>query len=146
MSRTITAANSVFTLLVAGVFPAPRNIEQYAADDQFSVDSVDVAETLMGVDGVMSAGWVPAIIPMQVMLQANSPSVDLFEQWDGAQAVAREIITAVATIILPSVDKSFVLTNGVLKQVKRFPDGKRTLQPIPYMIHWGSVVSTPLTT
>lgn len=146
MPRTLTTANSVFTLLVPGVFPAPRNIEGYAADDQFSVDSVDVAETLMGVDGKMSAGWVPAIIPMTVMLQADSPSVDLFELWDGVQSVAREIIRAEATIILPGQQKSYVLTNGVLKQVKRFPDGKRTAQPIPYMLHWGSVVATPLTT
>lgn len=143
MPRTITSANSVFTLLIPGVVPAPFNVEQYAADDQFSVDSVDTAETMMGVDGKMAAGWLPAIVPMTVMLMANSPSIDLFQLWDGAQSVAREIISAQATILLPSVGKSFVLTNGVLKQVKRFPDGKRTLQPVPYMIHWESVVAIP---
>lgn len=141
--RSITSANSQLTLLVAGLFPAPVNIQGYAADDQFTSDSVDTAETVMGVDGIMSAGWVPAIVPLSVMIQADSPSIDLFVQWDEAQRVAREIIFGQATLLIPAMEKSYILTKGVLRQVKRIADGKRTIQPLPYLLHWGSVVATP---
>lgn len=144
MSRTITSANSVFTLLIPGLLPAPFNVQGYAADDAFSVDAVESAETMMGVDGKMSAGYTPFITPMTVTLQADSASVDIFDQWLGAQQASRETLPATATITLPAVNKSYVLTNGVLKRIKQFPDNKKVLQPVQYSIDWESVTAVPI--
>lgn len=141
---TITSANSVFTLVVLDVFPVPLNIQGYAADDAFTVDSVDASETMMGVDGIMSAGFVPFITPMTISLQADSPSISLFDAWLAAEAAAKEVFFANATITLPSVKKSYVLTKGALKKIKQFPDAKKVLQPVQYGIDWQSVIAIPL--
>lgn len=144
--RTITSANSVFMLVVPGVFPAPVKIQGYAADDQFSVEAVQASETMMGVDGKMSAGFTPFITPMTVNLQADSESADLFELWLSSQQAIKEIIYGGATITIPSIGKSFILTKGALKTLKVFPDGKKVLQPVQYQIDWEQVVPVPLVT
>lgn len=140
----ITSANSVFTLVIPGVIPAPFNVEGYAADDAFTTDAVDLAETLMGVDGKMSAGYTPVITPLTVMLQADSPSISVFDAWLGAMEASRQIFVAQATIVLPAVAKSYVFTKGVLKSAKRFPDAKKILQPVQYVIHWERVTAVPI--
>ena len=54
---TITSANAQVMLNVPGVFPTPVQLAGFAADDAFTQDAYDVAETRMGVDGVLSAGF-----------------------------------------------------------------------------------------
>jgi hypothetical protein len=142
--RTLTSANSVFTLAVPGVFPSPVNLEGYAVDDQFSSDAVDVAETQMGVDGKMSAGYTPFITPITVHLQADSASVDLFDLWLSAMKATREIIYGAGTIAIPSIGKSFICTKVALKNTKQFPDGKKVLQPQAFVLHCEELVSVPL--
>lgn len=144
MPRSLTSSNSVFILTVPGVFPAPVRIEGYAADDQFSVDTVDASETSMGVDGKMSAGFVPFITPMNITLQADSESADLFELWLNAQQAIREILFAQAVITIPGIGKTFACRKGALKQIKLFPDGKKTLQPVSYQIHWEGCTPAPI--
>lgn len=140
----ITSANSTLTIVVTGLVPVPFNVQGYAADDAFATDSIDVADTMMGVDGKMSAGYTPVIVPLTVTLQADSASISVFDTWLGAQESSRQIFTAVATLTLPSVGKSYLFTKGVLKTVKKFPDGKKVLQPVQYVMHFESCVAVPL--
>ena len=74
---TITGANAVFTLAIAGVFSTPQQVQGFASDDSFAVQAIRRAEVLMGVDGVLSGGKVFMPIPQSVMLQADSISADL---------------------------------------------------------------------
>ncbi len=136
---TVTAANSVLMLSVGLIFPAPQKIEGYATDDAFALEAVEPAEVLMGVDGRMSAGWVPKVRPQGITLQADSPSVFFFDTWDTAQQTAREVFFANGTLILPSVGKKYALTRGVLTSYKPAPDAKNVLQPLQYRITWESV-------
>ena len=137
--RTITSANSVFTLVVPDVFPVPQTLQGYAVDDAFDTESVEISEALMGVDGKMSAGYTPAITVMTVHLMADSPSVDLFDAWRGAETQAQEVFFAQATISLPSVGKGYVLNNGVLTGYKPISDAKKVLQAVAYTIKWEAV-------
>ena len=82
---TITSANSVLTLAVNGLFPVPQVIQGYAVDDAFEGEAVQQAEILMGVDGVLSAGKVFVPYKMTIHLQADSPSVFLFDTLRNAQ-------------------------------------------------------------
>jgi hypothetical protein len=143
-TRTITSANSVFTLTVPDVFPIPIQVQGYAADSAFAVDPVDSAETMMGVDGKMSAGFTPFITPMTIELQADSPSVDLFDTWLQAQETQREIFYANAAIVLPSTGRVYTLLKGALKRVKKIPDAKKVLQPVQYSIDWEAVQVAPV--
>ncbi len=56
---TLTSANSVLMLTVGGVFSVPQKIEGYASDSAFTFDAAKPAQVTMGVDGRMSAGYVP---------------------------------------------------------------------------------------
>lgn len=142
--KTITAANSVFTLLVVPIFPVPFQLQGYAADAAFETETVDAAETIMGVDGIMSAGFTPFISPMRITLQADSPSLDVFEQWLGAQKAIKELFFAQATIALPAVGKSYQCTKGVLKRVTQAPPARKVLQPAEYQIDWNDIQPIPL--
>jgi hypothetical protein len=141
---TITSANSVFTLSVPQAFPTPITVQKYAADNAFTVDSVDFAETMMGVDGHMSAGYVPAITPMTIELMPDSDSISLFDTWLANQKAVKEVFLANGVITLPSTQKSYILTNGVLKKIKQIPDAKKVLQSVQYGIDWESVQVVPL--
>lgn len=139
MPRTITSANSSFVLAIAGVFPVPIPIEGYAADDAFAVEPFDTAEALMGVDGKMSAGFTPSTKKLTVMLQADSPSLEVFDAWVGAMESAKEVFFAEATIVLPSVGKTFNMRRGVLSNAVKLPAAKKVLQPVQYVITFESI-------
>ena len=136
---SITSANSVFTLVVAGLFPAPVQLHGYSADKAFSDDAIALAEVNMGVDGRLTAGYVPAPTPMTITLQPDSPSRDLFAAIIAATKSLRDVYYLSGTITLPSTGESFTLTRGVLNNVKQIPDAAKVLQPVDYQITWESV-------
>lgn len=144
LPKTITSANSKVTLLVAGLALGPYTLEGYAADTAFAVQPTDVAETQMGVDGKMSAGYVPFITPIEFTLQADSPSVEFFDAWLGGEKAVKEISYANGSIDIPSIGKRYVLTKGALKRVSQVPAAGKVLLPVVYAIDFQDVQPTPL--
>jgi hypothetical protein len=142
----ITSANSTFTLNVPDVFPTPQTIQGYATDDAFAIEEVDVAEIFMGVDGLMSGGFTPFVTPLRIALQADSPSIDTFQEWLAAMKSQRAILVATATIDIPSISKSYDFNIGMLNKVKQVPDAKKVLQPMLFTISWQDVNAVPLST
>ena len=138
-NSTITSANSVFTLVVAGLFPAPVQLKGYASDKAFTTEAVDLAEVQMGVDGRMTAGFVPNPVKQTITLQADSPSKDIFTAVIQAMKTAREVFYISGSITLPSTGESFTLTRGILTNAKQIPDAQKVLQPVDYVITWESV-------
>ena len=138
-NSTITSANSVFTLVVAGLFPAPVQLKGYASDKAFTTEAVDLAEVQMGVDGRMTAGFVPNPVKQTITLQADSPSKDIFTAVIQAMKTAREVFYISGSISLPSTGESFTLTRGILTNAKQIPDAQKVLQPVDFVITWESV-------
>ena len=141
MTKTITSANAVLLLSIEGLFNAPLQLQGFAVDDVFDIDSVQSTETAMGVDGKMSAGFIPAPIVQNIMLMADSASVGIFEQWYLAQQSIREVYFANGSIVLPSVQRSYSLRRGVLTGYTPAPSAKKTLQPRKFTVTWESVTS-----
>jgi len=139
MDTTITSANSVFTIVIAGLFPAPVQLQGYASDKAFTTEALDLAEVQMGVDGRMTAGFVPNPTKQTITLQADSPSKDIFTALIQATKTAREVFYISGTIALPSTGESFTLTRGILTNAKQIPDAQKVLQPVDYVITWESV-------
>ena len=136
---TITSANSVFTIVVPGLFPAPVQLRGYATDRAFTTEAVDLAEVHMGVDGRMTAGFVPNPVKQTITLQADSPSKDIFTALIQAMKTAREVYFVSGSIALPSTGEAFTLTRGILTNAKQIPDAQKVLQPVDYVITWESV-------
>lgn len=145
MAKTITSANSQYILAIPLLFPAPQQLQGYAADAAFDTAEVDEAEVVMGVDGRMSAGFVPFITPQVIHLQADSPSIALFESWLAAEKAIMEKYYASGIIVLPSVQRKYVCTNGVLRAVSQVPSAKKVLQPRDFTINWEDISPVPFT-
>jgi len=136
---TITSANSVVTMTQASLFPAPVQFYGYSADKAFSQDAVDFAETQMGVDGRMTAGYTPNVTPFTITLQADSPTRQYMTILISAMRQAREIFYVNMTVTIPSTGEVVFLTRGVLKNAKSIPDANKVLQPIDYQFEFESV-------
>ena len=141
---TITAANAVFMLSVSNLFPAPLQLQGFAADDVFSHALVAPVETLMGVDGILSGGWTPQPKVQTIALQANSPSNLIFDTWYAAQEQQREAYIANAHITLASIGRGFYCVQGFLTNYPPMADARRILQPRRFTITWQSINGAPL--
>jgi hypothetical protein len=138
--KSITAANAVYMISVTGLFSTPQQLQGFAADDVFSTENLQSAETQMGVDGRLSGGFVYKEIVQSIMLQADSDSNFIFEQWWAAQQTAAEVLTANATVILKNLNSKYTLTRGFLTGFSPLPDAKKLLQPRRFSITWNSVI------
>ncbi len=137
--RSITAANAVYMLSIFPVFPIPVQLQGFAADDVFSTDPQTVAETSMGVDGLLSAGFVFNAVTQNITLQANSDSNNIFDAWQQAQKAVKDTYFANAVIMLRGIGSKWTMTNGVLTTYPPMPDAKKVLQPRRFGITWESV-------
>ena len=142
---TITSANASFYLTVAGIAAVgSQKLQGWATDDAFAAEDVTVSETLMGIDGKMSAGFVNAICPMTITFQADSPSLPLFDAWWAQQRAVQDTYFANGIITLPSVGYTYALVKGALKSLPPMPDAKKVLQPRKIKIDWQSIVAAPI--
>jgi hypothetical protein len=136
---TITSANSVFTIVVASLFPVPVQLQGYSSDKAFTTEALDLAEVQMGVDGRMTGGYTPMPTKQTITLQADSPSRSIFSTLIQATKTAREIFYISGSIALPSTGESYTMTRGILTNVKQIPDVQKVLQPVDFIITWESV-------
>jgi len=144
MARTITSATAQFALSVGGLYPQPQNIHGYSSDDAFEGEAVENAEVVMGVDANMSVGWVPNPVKQIIVLQADSDSIDIFNNWGVTQQGLKEVLIAQATIYIPGTGYKYALSKGVLTSWRPLPQLKKVIQPQRYEITWERVVGALL--
>jgi hypothetical protein len=136
---SITSANATFLLAVAGVFPVPQQLQGFSADDIFGTDPLEVAETSMGVDGVLSAGFVFVPVKQSITLQADSDSNNIFDDWYLAEQVAKDKFRCSGIVLLPSIGKKWTLNNGAMTTWPPMPDAGKVLRPRKFGVTWESV-------
>lgn len=125
----ITSANAELILTVADIFPAGIVLEMFGTDQSFNMDAIDIAETRMGVDGKLVAGYVPVVKPVTITLEASSPSrFSLSTLWE-AMETNRKVYVCGLVVSLPSVGERITWSNGVLKNGQVVPSGQKTLGP-----------------
>lgn len=141
--RTITSANAVFMLSIAGLVTAPTQLQGFGVDDAFSLTEVDHAELKLGVDAQVGAGWVPALVPMKINFLASSTSIDLFENWARTQNTNQSPLIAQGTLILSSVQKTYTLINGYLRGYMPAPNAKKVFEDRSFTVTWSDVQPAP---
>lgn len=141
---TLTTANSALTLQVRGLFPAPQAIQGYATDDSFAVDDVSPVEVQMGVDGHLSAGYVPYPTVLTIMLQADSPSTAMFDAVLAAQKSAKEAYVMDGTMILQGTSEKYTFVRGFLTSATPSATAKKVLQPRRFQITFENHSKAPL--
>lgn len=141
----ITSANSVFVLAVPLLEFGPLQIQGYAADDIFTAEEVEPIETMMGLDGNLSGGYMPTKKPFEFTLMADSPSNAVFDYIQAQQDALFQALQIQGSLTLPSVGSFYSLNNGFLTRYKPMPDGRKVLQPRRFRFTWESVPSSPVT-
>lgn len=143
MARTLTSANSIIMLSVENLFDTPRQIQGFATEAMFSLDAIEINQTSMGIDGVLSGAFVHTPKVMNMTLQADSLSNDLFERWHNAMVQAKEVYIANGLLQIIATNRKYTLTRGFLTNYKPAPDATKSLQPRAFTLTWQSV--TPAT-
>lgn len=141
---TLTVANSVIFLVIPDLFPVPQQLQGYAADDVLSTEAVDSVEVQMGVDGLLSGGWMPTPKRQTFTLQADSPSVTMFDAWQQSQEAIQDAYVANGFITLPSIGRIYTCTKGFLTSYTPMPDARKVLQPRKFTITWESILGAPV--
>jgi hypothetical protein len=141
---TITAANSIFMLSAVGLYNVPVQMQGYAADDAFASEEVEFMEKYMGVDGKMSAGFTPYIVPLDFNLQADSASILIMDAIIAAEKATREKIQLNATIILPSIGMVFAFSTGFLDKGPVGPTAGKVLKPRKYSLAFQDLSAAPV--
>lgn len=140
----ITAANSVFTLTVPGLYNAPVTLQNYAADRAFETEARELAETAMSIDGYLNAGWVPNPVTQTIALAANSESALVFEAIVMAQDAKRGLYRMGAEIQLPAIGRKYTMVRGLLRSLVSVPGAGRVLEARRFEITWERVLPAAL--
>src|SRR5258708_6275480 len=136
---TLTTANAVILLSIGSVFPTPQQIQGFAADDVSDTEALASAEAVMGVDGILSGGFVFVAVKWGISIQADSASNFVFDTWYNQQQQLKDVFFASGTILVPGLGTKWYLTNGLLTSYKPMPDLKRISQPRKHEITWQSI-------
>lgn len=139
----LTAANATIRLSQPILFPTPQEIKGFSADDVTDIEGAKILEHVMGVDGVMSFGFVFVERMQRITLQADSKSNDFFDVVNSSQEAGQTAYPLNGVIILPAIGKLYTLVNGGLENYKTMPGVKRILQPQEYRIVWNKVIVAP---
>ena len=139
---SITAANSIVTFTVPGLFPVPQQLSGYSTERAWETANLEMSESQIGVDGRKTAGYVFHVVETTWYLQADSPSKQIFTAIINATIAARETFQISGTIDLPATGESFICTNGTLKNAKMLPSAGKVLEAVTYVIEWQSILPT----
>lgn len=140
---SLTAANAVITMRIANLFNVPQQLQGFSADNVYELADQQVVETAMGVDGILSGGFVFNPVDQTFVLQADSASNAIFEAWAAAQVTAKDVYIANGQTVLPSLRRQYVSTRGFLTSLPPMPSAGRILAPRRYVVRWQSVLSVP---
>lgn len=132
MEKNITSANSTAILAIEELFPNGVTLEQYATDQAITQAEETIAETRMGIDGQMVAGFTPSIKSVTITLEPSSPSLSAMDTIYESSQEKKTIYRATLTISLPSIGKTLTYSGGVMKTAKPLPDLKKVLEPVSY--------------
>lgn len=141
---TLTAANASLALAIIGLYDSPQNIQGFAVDDMFTHEAVELAETAMGVDGILSGGFVFNPVKQTITIMPTSDSLTIFETWMATQLGNMEVYPGNATLMYPAIKRKYTFTNGFLTLGPPAPSAKKILQPLAYNITWQRVIGEPM--
>jgi hypothetical protein len=139
---TLTAANAVIIFQVPTLFPTSHQLQGFSTDDVFSTDPIEVSQAIMGVDGILSGGFVFNPIKQNYTLQADSRSIDFFDAWYGGNVAARDSFACNGTIIYPGLGKKYSMVKGFLTNYAPIPAAKKMVQPQAFSIVWEQALAS----
>lgn len=136
MSFDITSANATLFLTVEELYPNGVQLYQFATDQSYSSEAEQIAETRMGVDGMMVAGYTPNIKVVGVNLEVSSPSVAVMDYIIQATKANRKPYKCMLVANVPSIGKTFTWSTGTLQTGSLSGGAAKVLNPMQYTFHF----------
>ena len=130
--NNITSANATAYMVVKDLYPTGFALNNFSTDQAVDQSEDTIAETRMGVDGYMAAGYVPSIKAVTIKFEASSPSVQYLNNLYLASQKNRRTYEVTLVVKVPSVNKTYTYSGGVLKSGKLLPGLKKVLDPVSY--------------
>lgn len=136
MMTDITSANAKLIFTCEELYPSGVEIQQFSTNQAFSSENIQVAETRMGVDGHMAAGYVPNIKVVTVQLEASSTSRRYFEQVQKAMIANQRPYKCSLTAIIPSIGEQVIWSEGVMQAGAVTSTAARVMEPTAWTFHF----------
>ncbi len=140
----ITSSNSTAVLTVEDLFPAGITLEMFSTDSAITMETLEIAETNLGEDVNMSAGFTPNIQTLTVNLEAASPSFTPLAQIWSAMSNNRRIYHCTLVCAVPSIAQVFTFTRGVLKSGVPFASINKTLDSTSWVFNFEKMVPSSM--
>jgi len=135
-SFDITSANCTLFLTVEEIYPGGIELQRFSTDQAFSQGETQIAETRMGVDGGMSAGFTPNIKAVTVMLEPNSDSYDALAKLYKAMETNRKIYSCTLVARAPALGIEWSWSEGTLQTGTIVPSAQRVFAPTTWVFHF----------
>lgn len=135
----VTSANVQIILACEDLYTSGVKLEGFSADSVMTADGVDQSENRRGVDGRMVSGVVKNIQPVSIVLEANSPSLEVFETIRDAMSANCKPYELTLTVFVPALEKTIVFRRGALKNGPNLPSVQKTLQPTTWTMEFQEV-------
>lgn len=133
--KKLTSANSTCYLTVDGLFRPRQNRGLQHRQNALEMGDYNPGRGYgWGVDGYLSGGWRPTPKVIKISLEANSPSVEIFETWLNQMETDREVSTCDMVFWIPSISRKYTGTCGYLTIGKSMPSAKQMLEALTFTI------------
>lgn len=138
--NNITSANSSISMTsVLGNI----DFSKFSSDSIGSSDMVKFTETKIGVDGQMSAGYIPTIKSFTLNFEASSSSIPYLLDLERLAEVTKTPQAIVMTMSVPAVNKKFICTGFFTDCHPTYALGK-VLEPMSFKFDFNDVIPMPL--
>lgn len=135
----ITSANCSLVLTVEELFEGGIDLQMFATDQSFSQGDSQVAETRMGVDGKMVAGYTPNIKEVTIMLEPASPSYAALAQVYRASETNKRVYKCTLVASSPSLGIVWTWSGGVLYSGTIVPAAQQVFGPTTWVFHFAEL-------
>lgn len=132
--KTLTAANSIVLFSTDSYFSSPIQLQGFQADNAFTFGDAAMGETVMGVDGKQSGGWVAHEVQFTVFLQANAASRDQMEAFRGYCNSKMETERVTFDITIPATGKT-ISASGYMVSATGGTSAQKILQGTQYVFN-----------
>lgn len=140
----ITDADAIVMLTVENLYSSGVQLQGFSADTAWTAGDAQIAETRMGVDGKLSAGYTPQPRTINISLEASSPSLEVMRNIVESSQLNKGVYTCNMQITIPAQGKEYTLANGVLQTAHDLNDGKKTLDPSQFTFIFESCKSASI--
>lgn len=134
----VTSSNSVMTIQAEEVIPNPVQLQNFSADQMATIDDWVLTESRTGVDGGVSAGYIPSSFNFSFSLEANSPSQIYLTNLMAAVRSNERPYKVTITIDSPTLGRRFIFEEGTIQSGNFMPNPKKTFESTTYKFVFAS--------